>query len=138
MLVRRVVNSGEYKKAHPPPTESKSEYGICNGHTIHAVVAGTSFNDRAETIRDFIKKEMTVTLRREPDNEHDSNAIEVLIPTGILGGLEQVWFIKKRRAKSLAKLMDNGVIIKAKVDSFYAPKKMYHPRVSLLICIEDN
>ncbi len=117
---------------------SVDDYSACNGRTIEAIVAGTGFEGRAELIRDNVEKGMTVILHRDPDNEHDENAIEVLIPYGSHGRLEQIGFLKKKRANSLSKIMDSGVTVKAKVNSFYALDKTKHPRISLTICIEDS
>lgn len=101
-----------------------------------AIVAGTGFEGRAHVIRRHCKKGMRVRLRREPDNEHDSNAIAVFLSVprlfGLLGQAQaQIGYIKAAAAKGLAKKMDAGVPVTGYVKSFYAPEGREFPRVSL-------
>lgn len=106
-----------------------------------AVVAGTGFRNqdgsqRNKLIRKYVRDNLPVYFRREPSNEHDENAIAVLIKVpslfGLLGtSLKQIGYIKAGAAKSLAKKLDAGEEIKGYVNSFYAPPQKDYPRVSL-------
>lgn len=79
---------------------------------------------------------MPVHLRREPGNQHDSNAIAVLIAVPRFGGLfgqsmVQIGFVKAAAAAKLAQQMDAGARVSGVVKSFFAPSGQDHPRVSL-------
>jgi hypothetical protein len=107
----------------------------------NAIVAGTGFEGRDKIIKSYCKEGMTVILKRDPTNEHDSNAISVFLEIPRLFGLfgksqKNIGFIKSTTAKALAKKMDNGVEIKAKVASFWAPSDIDFPRVSIEVTDE--
>lgn len=80
---------------------------------------------------------MPVVLRREPDNEHDINAIAVDMMVSRWYTLFRkvplhIGYIKKAKAMSMAKKMDaGGRILSARISSMYL--EMNHPRVSLEI-----
>ena len=101
-----------------------------------AIVAGTGFEGRPSIIRRYCREGQLVELRREPNNRYDPDAIAVYIETPILFGLlgrkrRQIGYIKASAADGLAKLMDDGLNVDARVASFYAPPGKDHPRVSL-------
>jgi len=105
-----------------------------------AVVAGTGFknsngSDRASIIRNNVKEGTVVFLVREPNNEHDPNAVAVFIEVGGLFGFgkskKQIGYIKATRSNVVATKMDAGELILGKVKSFHAPEGKNHPRVSL-------
>lgn len=106
-------------------------------HTgIAAIVSGTGYEGRATVIRRHCRAGMAVLLRREPQNEHDSNAIAVYLKCprlfGLLGHSEhKIGYIKARAAARIAAQIDQGVIVAGVVRSFYAPVGRDHPRVSL-------
>ena len=105
-----------------------------------AIVVGTGFknrdgSDRATIIRKHIKDGMPVFLVREPENEHDSNAVAVFIEVGGLFSLGknrvQIGYVKSSRSNVVASRLDAGEKIAGKVKSHFAPDKKNHPRVSL-------
>ncbi len=57
-----------------------------------------------------LKKGTSITLRRDPTNAYDKNAIKVLYGSG-----EYLGFIPKRFASTLAPLMDRGLKVSASV-----------------------
>jgi len=102
----------------------------------HVIVAGTGFEGRAAKIRSYCTPGARVTLRREPNNCHDPNAIAVYMAVPRLFGLFErapfkIGYIKADAAKGLAKRMDKGFAISGCIASFYAPPGREHPRVSL-------
>lgn len=103
---------------------------------IAAIVAGTGYEGREAVIRRLCRVGMVVTLRREPQNQHDPNAIAVYMKSprlfGLLGHSEhKIGYIKTRAAKRIAQQIDQGVAVTGSVRSFYAPDGRDHPRVSL-------
>jgi hypothetical protein len=101
----------------------------------NAIVAGTGFEGRASIIGRHCKVGSEVVLKREPNNQHDSNAVAVylVVPRffGIFGNAhKQIGYIKKNTAKSLAKKMDAGVSVSGSVKSYFSPGAMNHPRVT--------
>jgi hypothetical protein len=104
----------------------------------NVIVAGTGFEGRASIIRRHCRNGQNVSLRREPNNEHDSNAIAVCIETPVLFGLlgkrfQKIGYIKAAAADGLAEQMDRGLKVTARVASFHAPSGWDHPRVSLTL-----
>jgi hypothetical protein len=102
----------------------------------NVIIAGTGFNNRASIIQRHCHDVLKAVLKRKPDNPYDPNAIAVFIEVprllGLLGrGLQQIGYIKASAAKGLAKRMDEGLVIEARVASVYAPIGRDHPRVSL-------
>jgi hypothetical protein len=112
--------------------------------TISAIVAGTGFEGRAPRIRRFCKVGAEISLRREPNNLHDSDAIAVWMRCSVLWGLWRPWaqigYIKAARADGMAKKMDAGrlVVRDARVHSFDVYPTLDHPRVSLRIRVEES
>lgn len=107
----------------------------------NAIVAGTGFDGRDKIIKAHCKDGMKVILKRDPMNEYDANAISVFLEIPSLFGLfgksqKNIGFIKSTTAKSLAKKMDNGIELRAKVASFWAPSDVDFPRVSIEITDE--
>ncbi|MFT6100828.1 MAG: hypothetical protein ACJAYF_003389 [Arenicella sp.] len=105
-----------------------------------AVVAGTGFknsngSDRASIIRNNVREGTIVYLVREPNNEHDPNAVAVYIETSGFFGFgkskRQIGYIKATRSNVVATKLDSGESIPGKVRSFHAPADKSHPRVSL-------
>jgi hypothetical protein len=104
----------------------------------NVIVAGTGFEGRAAVIRRYCHTGQSVELRREPNNPHDPNAIAVYLESPVLFGLlgkrrRQIGYVKAPAADGLAKRMDEGLNIVAKVASFYSPVGRDHPRVSLTL-----
>lgn len=100
--------------------------------TIKSKVAGTSFDDRNEIIEKYCKKGMELILEREPDNHADSNAIMVFVETN--KGEEQIGYVTKEAAKTVAEYMDNGKTITAtitKVTGGTASKPSYGVNIDL-------
>lgn len=85
---------------------------------FHTKVVGVSFEGRQyilqaiERFNDQEKEEIEVTLRREPDNEYDRNAIAVDVtyidPTFMSKVTRQLGYIKRDLAVDLAPRMDAG------------------------------
>ncbi len=102
----------------------------------NVILAGTSFKNRGSIIRRYCQEGIEAVLKREPDNPHDPNAIGVFIEvprlSGLLGrSLQQIGYIKADTAKSLAKRMDAGLSIQARVIRVYAPIDINYPKVTL-------
>ena len=116
---------------------------MLNGETVKerhmarsAIVAGTGFNGRAQIIRKHCRPRTPVSLKREPSNKHDPNAVAVYVLVPRLGGIlgtakKRIGYVKKNTAKSLAKRLDAGEKITGRVDSIFAPPEIDHPRVTL-------
>jgi hypothetical protein len=101
-----------------------------------AIVAGTGFEGRAEIIRKHCRPGTPVSLKREPSNQHDPNAVAVSLRVPRLGGIlgssmKKIGYVKKGTAKSLARRLDEGAKISGRVHSMFAPEEMNHPRVTV-------
>lgn len=81
---------------------------------IKVRAAGTTFENRQERLRflrQFRLEELTVTLEREPDNEYDGNAIQIVIHILPISRKTVIGYVPKGLAKELAKVIDIGVQI---------------------------
>jgi hypothetical protein len=76
------------------------------GKTIKFSVVGTSFRDGATGLLTRLKPQHALTLRREPKNKEDKNAVAVYWTNKQLG------YLPRRLAATIAALMDFGVEIK--------------------------
>lgn len=89
-------------------------------HTIFAVAR------EAET------GEVLVELRRNPDNPHDSNAVEVHVP--MLGGESFIGFLPRPEAGIVAPRMDAGATATAElVEVFQLPVDPDRPGVVITV-----
>ena len=77
---------------------------------FHTKLAGVSFEGRQDTIAG-LHVGLDLTLERQPNNEHDRNAIAVRY------GALQLGFIKRGIAKHLAPQIDNGARYRARIES---------------------
>ncbi|PCI23234.1 MAG: hypothetical protein COB62_00085 [Piscirickettsiaceae bacterium] len=107
----------------------------------NAIVAGIGFDGREKIIRVHCREGTKVILKRDPTNKYDENAIKVYLKTNVLFGLlgtklKQIGFIKANTAKSLAKKMDDGILLSASVDTYWAPSEKEHPRVTIEVTDE--
>lgn len=93
-------------------------------------IAGTRYVDNQDVFKKLEKND-PLLLKREADNEYDSNAIKVLTMDG-----EKLGYIPKRDNDIFCRLMDAGKILHARVCSCY--KENYDPwYVSIKICMID-
>ena len=84
---------------------------------IYAPVRGANF--RPESARQRLldyTPDMPICLTREPDNAHDSNAIQVWV--GHEGNEEFVGYVGREFAEELAPRMDAGLPTSAKIDHY--------------------
>ena len=80
-------------------------------HRFSSYVAGVSFHQCAVA---GCHEGQPVRLRRNPNNPHDKNAIEVH------AGGSQIGFIPRDEAETLAELVDGSDwTVKARIDRFY-------------------
>ncbi len=78
--------------------------------------AGTTFENRQECIQfvqQFKPEDLSVTLEREPNNIHDTNAIKIIIHILSIAKKAVIGYIPKGLAGELAKVIDAGIQIKA-------------------------
>lgn len=77
-----------------------------------------------------------VVLVRNPDNEHDSNAVEAHVPA--LGRKSFIGHVPANIAAKLAPLMDGGDEWTAVVDSvLILPEKPDQPGIQITVVVED-
>ena len=64
-------------------------------------------------LRQFHLKDLTVTLEREPDNEFDSNAIQIVVHIKPISRRTIIGYVPKELAVELSKVIDMGIPVKA-------------------------
>lgn len=78
--------------------------------------AGTTFENRQERLQ-FLKQfhlsDLTVTLEREPDNEFDSNAIQIVVHIRPISRRTVIGYVPKELARELSKVIDMGIHVRA-------------------------
>lgn len=82
--------------------------------TIRA--AGTTFENRQERLnflKNFKPEDLTVTLDREAENQHDSNAIKITVHITPIKRKTVIGYVPAGLARELAKAIDAGVKVKA-------------------------
>ena len=85
-------------------------------NTMKVRVVGTTFENRQERLQ-FLKQfhlnDLTVTLKREPDNEFDSNAIQIIVHIKPILRRTVIGYLPKELARELSKVIDIGIQVKA-------------------------
>ncbi len=89
-------------------------------------VAGTPFHHTHE-IWYLLKPEDVLTLRREPDNPHDANAIEVF------WGETKLGYVPRAENTILARMMDKGRQVTAILTEVKLIADYYEPVVELMM-----
>lgn len=84
--------------------------------TANMSVAGTTFENRQGKLQNLRKAEKAfLTLRRQPKNPHDENAIQVMAHIVTKKGTKSVFcigYIPKDKALWMAPAMDKGKIVR--------------------------
>ena len=79
-------------------------------------VSGTTFENRQERL-EFLKRfrleDLSVTLEREPNNQYDRNAIQVVVHIKPITKKTVIGYIPKELVRELSKVIDIGVQLKA-------------------------
>ena len=79
-------------------------------------VSGTTFENRQERL-EFLKRfrleDLSVTLEREPNNQYDRNAIQVVVHIKQITKKTVIGYIPKELARELSKVIDIGVQLRA-------------------------
>ena len=81
----------------------------CEAFTLECHVAGMAYRDLNE-IEPALRAGDELTLRREPDNEHDDLAIQILTADGTHLG-----YVPRAKNETLARLMDAGKFLFARL-----------------------
>lgn len=76
---------------------------------LESIVAGTSYLNLSEIEKELTTKETELSLKREPENEYDTFAVQVLYKEQKLG------YIPKSKNQTIARLMDAGKQFYAKI-----------------------
>ena len=98
-----IVRTSLTNKGLPKPFIQEVELLDCN-------VAGTSFLD-LDDIEPKLKKHQLLMLKREPNNEYDSNAIIILTEEG-----QKLGYVPQEKNEVLSKLMDAGKLLFGRLD----------------------
>lgn len=82
--------------------------------TIRAT--GTTFGNRQERLqflKQFKPEDLTVTLEREPNNQYDKNAIQIVVHILSLAKKTMIGYVPKGLTRELSKVIDMGIPVKA-------------------------
>lgn len=78
--------------------------------------AGVTFKNRQEILKflsQFKLEDLNISLKREPDNAYDRNAIQVIAHVKSIRKQAHIGYIPKGLSNELAKVIDKGVNITA-------------------------
>ena len=85
--------------------------------TMTVRVTGTTFENRQERLQ-FLKRfrpeELRVTLEREPNNQYDKNAIQVVVHITPLQRKTVIGYIPKGLSRELSKVLEKEIKVNAK------------------------
>ena len=85
-------------------------------NTMKVRVVGTTFENRQERLqllKQFHQNDLTVTLEREPDNEFNNNAIQIIVHIKPISCRTVIGYLPKELARELSKVIDIGIQVKA-------------------------
>lgn len=87
-------------------------------HTVSFEIAGAGFEGRQKTYLETVvgadRGDLEVFLERDPENEHDRNAIKVMVRNARTGSGGQAGWVPAVFAKALAPVMDKRSVVVAK------------------------
>lgn len=87
-------------------------------HTVSFEIAGAGFEGRQKTYLETVvgadRGDLEVFLERDPENEHDRNAIKVMVRNERTGSGGQAGWVPAVFAKALAPVMDKRNVVVAK------------------------
>ena len=92
----------------PPDSNTPAKQGQATLLIQSSPLAGSQFHALPDVVAK-IRVGDSLTLKRQPDNPHDSNAIQVLWQGQLLG------FVPRRENKAVARAMDRGEPLVARV-----------------------
>lgn len=107
--------------------------------TMTVKAAGTTFENRQERLnflKNFRPEDLAVTLEREPGNQHDRNAIKVIVHILPIKKRTMIGYVPAGLARDLARAIDAGAQAKAKllqVIGGYAYKENYGCMINIAI-----
>ena len=76
---------------------------------LRVPLAGYQFYD-GDRVVTSLEKGMRLTLRREPDNPCDRNAVEIMTPDGVKLG-----YLPRSSVESIARNLDRGIPVQAEI-----------------------
>lgn len=94
----------------------KKAWRTAKGTAIKA--AGVTYEGRQEVLKylsQFRPKNLTVTLERDTSNTYDRNAIRIVVHIPYLKKKAKIGYVPKAYSSEIAKLMDQGVNVKARL-----------------------
>ena len=68
---------------------------------------------RLQLLKQFHQNDLTVTLEREPDNEFNNNAIQIIVHIKPISRRTVIGYLPKELARELSKVIDIGIQVKA-------------------------
>lgn len=87
-------------------------------HTVSFEIAGAGFEGRQKTYLETVvgadRGDLEVFLERDPENEHDRNAIKVMVRNARTGSGGQAGWVPAVFAKALASVMDKRNVVVTK------------------------
>ena len=78
-------------------------------------VTFSNIQERLQFLQQFKPEDLTVTLDREADNQHDSNAIRITVHILPIKRKTVIGYVPAGLARELAKAIDAGAQAKAKL-----------------------
>jgi len=106
----------------------KKAWAVIKGKTILSKVNGVSFGNSQTALQHLLKYEpqdIAVELIREPNNEHDENAVGVHVSAKD-SKTYQIGFLPRDLAQYMAKLIDKGIMITATFKGVTGGTEYYH------------
>lgn len=107
------------------PASSASEIVLS-----HPLIAGFHYYDGYKTEK-FLCINSPLVLKRQPGNAYDKNAVEVFFGTAKLG------YLPRRENKIIARMLDQGVEVKARIVQV-APEKDAYERIRLEVYLPNG
>lgn len=111
-----IIANKLHKEGYSLSVAFKRAWQTVKGHTFRVVgVTANNGQRKLSYLKSFAPDDLQIGFRREPDNQFDSNAIQILVKINSLNKYAQIGYVPHTMAVRMAAVMDKGVKIGAKL-----------------------
>ena len=110
-----IIANRLHKEGYSLSVAFKRAWQTVKGHTFRAAgVTADNGQEKLSILRSFPLNDLQIGFRREPGNQYDSNAIQILVKVISLNKYCCIGYVPHTMAVRMAAVMDQGVKIRGK------------------------
>ena len=111
-----IIANGLHKEGLSKSAAFVKAWQTVKGHNFRAAgVTADRGQEKLSTLSKFNADDLQIAFRREPDNQYDSNAIQVFVKIKSLNKYCQLGYVSHNLAVRIAPVMDQGIKIRGTV-----------------------